>query len=281
VWQPPGGAAVSARPVGEARRQEVGGLLVQALSRGDDGNLRAYLMGHSNLPGPRGNLELAADFAHLVAELPPEQTESARILCLRWTEIDADTGPVGDPTEYLPFCAAWALGSLAARTGQHIDDTIERLYRLAADPRWRLREAVANGLQALLADRTAETLAALERWIEPGHWLPMRAVAAAVAEPSLLQDPALAAEAVVLHHLILDQASAATERGPDFRVLRQGLGYTVSVVVASRASAGPALLERLAASTDPDLRWILRENLKNNRLRRARPDLVGLLSDSL
>ncbi|NLT41411.1 MAG: hypothetical protein GXX93_01930, partial [Anaerolineae bacterium] len=76
---------MSARPVGEARRQEVGGLLVQALSRGDDGNLRAYLMGHSNLPGPRGNLELAADFAHLVAELPPEQTESARILCLRWT----------------------------------------------------------------------------------------------------------------------------------------------------------------------------------------------------
>jgi len=47
-------------------------------------------------------------------------------------------------------------------------------------------------------------------------------------------------------------------------VLRQALGFTVSVAVA--ASGDFELLESMAASGDPDLRWVVRENLKKRRL---------------
>jgi hypothetical protein len=48
-------------------------------------------------------------------------------------------------------------------------------------------------------------------------------------------------------------------------VLRQALGFTISVVVA----AGDfALLEDMASSGDPDLRWVVRENLKKGCLQR-------------
>lgn len=261
-----------------ALRATLGELLRSALATGDAAALSAFLMEHSNLPGPRGNLELAADFARLVAEQPPGSWEPAWALCQAWTDIDGTTAPVGDPAEYLPFCGAWALGNLAAANEHRVPEALDRLRHLAADGRWRLREAVANGLQALLTAQTEATLAALATWIRPGAWLEMRAVAAGLAEPTLLQDAALAEAAVALHHRILDALARADDRGHEFRILRQGLGYTVSVVAVGNPEGGTDLLERLAASSDPDLRWILRETLKKNRLHRAYPDLVRRLA---
>lgn len=263
------------------RRETARRLLADALASGDDRDLRSFLMADSNLPGPRGNLELASDFAEMISEQPPDTEPQAWTLCLRWTTIAVDDAPVDDPAEYLPFCGAWALGRLAARTGRRVPESLSHLRVLAADPRWRLREAVANALQALLASHPQETLTALRAWIRPGAWLEMRAVAAGLAEPSLLRDPHLAQCALELHRLILARFQAAADRGPDFRILRQGLGYTVSVAAAGDPVAGPQLLEWLAASDDPDMRRVLRENLKKNRLRRTYPDLVQRLTDAL
>ena len=66
-------------------------------------------------------------------------------------------------------------------------------------------------------------------------------------------------------------------RASSVRVLRQALGFTVSVIVA--ATGDFALLEEMAASGDPDLVWVARENLKKARLRRwpARLDHVRAL----
>lgn len=50
------------------------------------------------------------------------------------------------------------------------------------------------------------------------------------------------------------------------RVLRQALGYAVSVVAAAAPDEGIPLLERLATAADADARWIARENLKKARL---------------
>jgi hypothetical protein len=49
-------------------------------------------------------------------------------------------------------------------------------------------------------------------------------------------------------------------------VLRKALGYAISVVAAADPGGGIPLLERLAASTDGDARWIARENLTKARL---------------
>jgi len=53
------------------------------------------------------------------------------------------------------------------------------------------------------------------------------------------------------------------------RVLRQALGSCWSVAVAALPAEGFDRLERWAAGDDPDVRWVLRENLKKARLAKA------------
>ena len=68
--------------------------------------------------------------------------------------------------------------------------------------------------------------------------------------------------------------SAPDRRDPAFRVLRQGLAYCWSVAVAAAPAIGMPVMERWLASGDPDVRWLMRENLKKARLRRGAPEWV-------
>ncbi len=58
-------------------------------------------------------------------------------------------------------------------------------------------------------------------------------------------------------------------------MLRKGLGYCWSVAVAALPEPGKARMERWLASDDPDVRWIMRENLKKARLQRLDPEWVA------
>jgi hypothetical protein len=90
-----------------------------------------------------------------------------------------------------------------------------------------------------------------------------------------LGDPAWAAAARRLHEVILSRLIAAPDRrDTGFRVLRQGLGFSLSVVVAAAPEEGFALLRRLAAIHDRDLAWVLRSNLGKGRLTRDHPGEV-------
>jgi hypothetical protein len=108
-------------------------------------------------------------------------------------------------------------------------------------------------------------------------------VAAALAHPPLLEDPVFARQALELAGRVLERFAAtpaAARRQEDFRVLRQGLGYALSVLAAAEPRAGFALLERWAARGDPEVNWILRENLKKKRLARW-PERVRRISTKL
>jgi hypothetical protein len=245
------------------------------LRTGDEAPLAAYLAEHSHLPGPRGNLELADAWAQAVEACAPSQAAPLWALCLRLASLSAAAAPVNDPREYVAFCGVRGLGALGASLPARRADALEHLHTSAADARWRLREAVAMALQRLLAVDAEGTLRALEGWIVPGAWLPMRAVAAGLAEPPLLQEAHLAEAALRLHRQIVAELCAAPQRRTDeFRALRQGLGYTLSVVVAALPEAGFAYLRELAMLQDRDVRWIVRENLKKNRLLKADPAQV-------
>jgi hypothetical protein len=175
----------------------------------------------------------------------------------------------GADDEYLALCGAVGLGRLLAeRDGA----AAEELRRLAADGRWRVREGVAMGLQ-LLSDADMEALLALARsWVSDPSALVRRAAVAGVCEPRLLRDPGAAAGALDL--LDAATASLAGRHFPadESRVLRQALGYCWSVAVAALPAEGFARLERLAGSDDPDVRWLLNENLSKARLTRADPE---------
>ncbi len=283
-----------------------------------------YLLAHSNLPGPRGNLELAQAAAE-------EGTEAQ---FRRWAALGPDVAPENTPQCFLAFCGVVGLGASLrgavfatkqspahggdcfANTARN-DSPLQTLRALAADPRWRIREAVAMALQRWGDADMAGLLAEIAVWATGNPW-EQRAAAAALCEPRLLKNPEHAAAVLS----ILDQitttittparsetgqsgaarsetgqsgaaqsetgqsgaarsetgqsGAARSETGQSretglsgrdaFKTLRQGLAYCWSVAVVALPDAGKPLMEKWLASPDPDIRWIMRENLKKNRL---------------
>src|SRR5574341_689913 len=152
-------------------------------------------------------------------------------LCLAMAETSVQAAPVNDPQEFIPFCGTVGVGALGAVSPALFEKALAALKHLAGDPRWRMREGVAMALQRLAASRGSETWQALQAWIAEAGLLEMRAAAAAVAEPALLKDAGLATQAVHMHQTILAQVLQIQGRKSEaFRILRQALGYTLSVV---------------------------------------------------
>jgi hypothetical protein len=223
-----------------------------------------YLLAHSNLPGPRGNLELAQAAADL--------GEEAQFR--RWAALSPDVAPENTPSCFLAFCGVVGLGAIVARRGEvpspraegGATPPLQTLRALAPDPRWRIREAVAMALQRWGDADMPGLLAAMADWAYGNPW-EQRAAAAGLCEPRLLAQPEHAD--AVLH--VLDGITASIPRAIDrkgeaFGTLRQGLGYCWSVAVVALPEAGKPLMEKWLADADPDIRWIMRENLKKNRL---------------
>lgn len=206
----------------------------------------AFLRANSGLPGPRANLELLGAQA--------DEGDAA------WFDR-----LLGTDEEYLVAGGAVGLGRLLA---DGPDPALEqRLRGLAADGRWRVREAVATGLQRLGDADPARLRALADDWAGAADPLVQRAAVAAVCEPRLLKAAGAAAHAVGLCAAVtasLAARPAGTRRDPDVRTLRQALGYGWSVAVP--AGGLPAF--RSLDTGDPDLAWIVRENSRKARLSR-------------
>jgi hypothetical protein len=220
-----------------------------------------YLLSESGLPGPRGNLELAQAVADIGTR---EEFDDL----LTWT---ADAAPVGTSEEFLAFCGTVGLGRLAAE-GER--DVLLRLRELSSDPRWRVREGVAMALQRLGAVDMRALLKEMRGWAR-GNELERRAAVASLCEPALLHDERDVRDVLA----ILDRVTAGLQRSPDrrsedFRALRKGLAYCWSVAVAADPTDGRPALERWMRSEDPDVRWVMRQNLSKKRLAVSGPEWV-------
>jgi hypothetical protein len=252
----------------------------EAGAKTEETYLLDYLTSNSNLPGPRGNLELAEAFGDAIARCAAH--DKLYHLCQTMTQVSADEAPAGDPREFIPFCGTVGIGALGAASPTLFDKAMTALRALANDTRWRMREAVPMALQRLTATHRQKVLSALEQWAAEGSLLEMRAAAAGVAEPALLKDSATARAALELHETILERVSELDNRKSDeFRALRKGLGYTLSVVMQALPEEGFALMRQLAAAQDKDVLWIVRENLKKNRLVKYFPAQVESIKSSL
>jgi hypothetical protein len=217
-----------------------------------------YLLRESGLPGPRGNIELAK-----AAALEGDERRFAS--WLRWNPAQA---PTGTAEEFLTFCGALGQGTLVA--GGSLP-ALDRLRGLASDPRWRLREAVAMALQIWGDTDMDALLSEMEAWAEgsPGE---QRAAAASLCEPRLLDSPQRIRRVLSVLDRITTRIAGSTERRTDsFLALRKGLGYCWSVAVAAEPEAGKPFMEKWLASADPDVAWIMRENLRKARLARMDP----------
>jgi len=227
-----------------------------------------YLMKRSGLPGPRGNLELA----HAAAlEIDRKRVDA-------FLSIPLDRAPENTPLAFVVFCGVLALGKLTA-----VGDSsqLRRLRPYASDPRWRIREAVAMALQTIGDSDIKLLLQEADRW-SSGNWYEKRAAVAGLAEPRLLKAPSTAAELLkVLDSITASMADAKDRKSEAFKTLRQGMGYCWSVAVAAHPAVGKRLMQKWMKSTDPDVRWIMRENLKKNRLARIDPTWTQSCLDAL
>ena len=204
----------------------------------------AYLRTRSGLPGPRANLELA----HAAADLGDERTFR------RWLAS-------GD--EFLATCGAIGVGRLIADGRGHLWPV---LRATAEDPRWRVREGVAMGLQRIGRVDPAGLLDEIEPWID-GSPLLRRAAVAGISEPDLLGDRDTVRRAARLVERITHTLLAESDRrASEVRTLRQALGYCWSVVVAADPPYGMPMFARLEALDDSDARWIAHENRRKRRM---------------
>jgi hypothetical protein len=209
-----------------------------------------YLNANSGLPGPRGNLELVAACG--------EQADFTRARAL----VETDD-------EFSTVCGLVALGRIF---GEGDKGQAELLHRHASDPRWRVREGVAMALQRAADDDPQASFGLAEVWAADSDPLVRRAAVAAVAEPRLLRDQTRARQALQFLNRItagLDEVPADERKTSSVRTLRQALGYAWSVVISALPEEGLPMFHALETRTDPDIEWIVRENLKKARLKKV------------
>ncbi len=228
---------------------------IDALSELPTSSWDAYLVENSGLPGPRANLELVDAFAAVASR-------------------DAVLERAASADEYLRFCGTEALGAILA-TDPAASDIVALLKERAADQLWRVREGAARALQ-LVGDARPDALCSLaEEWQDDASPYVRRAVLAALAEPRLLADDEVwrrALEACRTATALIVDSPLDARKEPAMRTLRQALGYCWSVVVAASPERGLPEFQRLRASPDVDVQWIVRSNLTKARLRRLLPD---------
>jgi hypothetical protein len=227
----------------------------QALQKLDD--WIPFLKQESGLPGPRGNLELA----HAVAQEGNRKQFERLISC----EAKENT-----PEVFLVFCGVMGLGKLASNEPK----LFARIRGYASDPRWRIREAVATGLQ-LAGDQDMQLLLKeMQKWSK-GNWYEKRAAAAALAEPRLLKEPKDAKQVLqILDKITISMENIDNSGDTAFKVLKQGMGYCWSVAVAALPETGKPMMEKWLGNPSKDIHWIMKENLKKNRLFRMDEDWV-------
>ena len=215
----------------------------------------SYLLKESGLPGPRGNIELA----QVVADM------GTLSLFKRYIAYTADRAPVNTPEEFLAFCGTVGLGRLLAEGDPR---HLKTLRVLANDSRWRIREGVAMALQRLGDVDMSQLVDAMQIW-SAGTPLEQRAAAAALCEPRLLHRPEQAKTVLKILDDITDTLDgAAHPTSVDVKALHKGLGYCWSVAVVALPDVGKTLMEKWLVRDDKVVRWIMRENLKKNRLAR-------------
>jgi hypothetical protein len=266
----------------ENHKRDLHALIGRYIEKGDEKPLINYFVANSNLPGRRANLEMAAAFVEVIEESFLNNLDKIWNFCISSIGISEDKAPTNNPMEIVPFCGSWGVGLIGSISEVYFHEAVSLFREGANDPRWRMREAVAFGIQKILEKRSQAMIQELTGWIGRNNWLEMRAIAAGVAQPKLLAEYENAKSALELHKLIFKKIKMSKARkSEEFKTLRKGLGYTLSVVVSHIPDEGFQEMKELIKIQDHDLLWITKNNLKKKRLTNVFPSEVKILNKLL
>jgi hypothetical protein len=174
-----------------------------------------------------------------------------------------EVAPVNQPEEFVLCCAV-------AACGKHIlngnDYLIERFRNYASDERWRIRESVAMGLQHIGKFSFEKLRSIVGSWIG-GNYYEQRAVVAGLCEPAILKGDEIKEYTVSTLGEITRKLLSAKDRSlPEYKTLVQALCYCWSVAIVAFPERGKTLFEEFIPAKEKDLKKILNENFKKNRL---------------
>jgi hypothetical protein len=210
------------------------------------------LLKNSRLPGPRGNLELLFSFSKTATE--DEVNE-----CLSYCVPDVRNSP----EEFVAMCGIVGYCVLHKNS---IGTTLAFVRKYASQCSWRVREAVAIGIQQIAERNMNEIIDTLKNWTG-GNDLEKRAVVAALCEPKLLKEKGIVVELFgILDKLTMEFDRIAGKLSDNQDTLRKTLGYGWSVAIVSLPDKGKTAFEKIAKHDNKHIKWIVKENLKKNRL---------------
>jgi hypothetical protein len=263
----------------DIHKRDLNTLLKEYVETKDEKPLIDYFIKYSNLPGRRGNLEMATAFDTIIREEYTENLDGLWSLSIELTQISAEEAPTNTSREMIPFCGTRALGAIGATSETYFDQALDNLKTLANDTRWRMREAVAAAIGQILMKKGLEGLQTLESWIEKDNWLEMRAIAAGLADACAGNKEFDSLIGLEIHKSIFNQVRIAEDRKNEpLKVLTKGLCYTLSVVTQAVPEEGFGYMAHLLDWKDTEITRVVKENLKKNRLKKYYPEEVRRLT---
>ncbi|PJZ43829.1 hypothetical protein [Leptospira brenneri] len=210
------------------------------------------LLKNSRLPGPRGNLELLYSFSKTATEKEIKE-------CLSFAKDDLHNSP----EEFVVMCG---IVGYCIFHKDNIKSTLTTIRKYASHNSWRIREAVAIGIQEIIENDTKQMIQNLKQWMQ-GNELEKRAVVAALCEPKLLKEKAAVMSLLeVLQEITMTFDETKDKLSEEQNSLRKTLGYCWSVAIVPFPTEGKSAFEKIIKSKNKHIRWIIKENLKKNRL---------------
>jgi hypothetical protein len=230
--------------------------------------LTAFLITNSGLPGPRGNLALAAEASRLIARHWAAKGGFLRDLIVGWSTS-------GD--EYLMFVAHSAIGHVLSSNPGEEDWAIPILYEANFSPLWRAREGVTFALEALLEDKADFALRLIDSWCSSRDPVVIRNSIVALAHPTQLRRNRTQLDALEWYNGVgMEIVAEEVQPEDDTKMLAKSLGFTLSVA----AEADEAYLDEFDGWIgSPVKAWrpIIRENLNKVRIKKKYPGRVEAL----
>jgi len=221
--------------------------------------LLPFLEKESKLPGPAANLSLLRQF---IKEASAEQAA----LCLSTLDKKPDAN---SPAAFVAMCG------VAASANPDV-------FKQAANSgNWRIRESAVLGLQHLGLKDLDSLYAIFDSW-ENANLLEKRCIAATLCEPALIRTPEMAEKILGILNEYMEMIELEKNvKNEEYKVFKKAMGYCISVAVAAAPKRGKEFFEEWMRCPSQEIRWILNDNLKHDRLRKMDSAWVDAQIESL
>jgi len=222
-------------------------------------DLLHYLEKESKLPGPSANLSLLKQF---IKESTPEQAA----LCLNVLNNEPDANA---PATFVAMCGVAASGN-------------PEIFRKAANSKnWRIRESAVFGLQNVGLKNPDSVYAIFDSW-ENANLLEKRCIAATLCEPALIKTAESAEKILNILNSYMELIELEKNvKSDEYKTFKKTMGYCISVAIVANPQKGKEFFEEWMRSPNLEIRWVLSDNLKHERLRKMDSEWVDVQIEAL